>query len=147
MCIAQAIDVFATGLVAGVFVMGTFAVLPAASRLEGPAHVLLRQHLIGRLSRFMPPLMLFPIAASVGALALCPSSVSFTFDMLGCALSLAMIGVTVAVNGPLSRRVGTWNPDALPRDWQRDIRRWNIAHSMRMVAAVGAFACAIVGGG
>ena len=107
-CIAQTVDVFATGLVAGVFVMGTFAVLPAAARLEAPAHVLIRQHLIRRLATFMPPLMLSPIAASIGALTLCRTSVSLTLDTLGCALSLATIGVTVAVNGPLSRRFGRW---------------------------------------
>ena len=143
-CVTQAVNVFATGLVAGVFVMGTFAVLPAAARLEPTAHVLMRQHLIGRLSSFMPPLMLLPIAASIGALTFCRASISFAFDLLGCALSLATIAITVAVNGPLSRRFGGWSPQALPQDWQRDVRRWNVAHSLRMVAALGAFACAIL---
>lgn len=144
MCIAQAVDVFATGLVAGVFVMGTFAVLPATARLEGSAHVLMRQHLIGRLSMFMPPLMLLPIAASIGALTVCRTSVSLTFDGFGCALSLATIAITAAVNGPLSRRFAGWSPQALPQGWQRDVRRWNRAHFMRMVTAMGAFVCAIL---
>lgn len=33
MCVAQAADIFATGVVAGAFVMGSFAVHPAAARL------------------------------------------------------------------------------------------------------------------
>src|SRR5262249_39792384 len=71
MCIAQATDIFAAGLVADAFVMGTFAVLPAAARLDASPHVLLRQHLVRRLSTFMPPLMLLPIAASIAALTVC----------------------------------------------------------------------------
>ena len=142
-CVTQSVNVFATGLIAGVFVMGTFAVLPAAARLEPTAHVLMRQHLIGRLSWFMPPLMLLPIAASIVALTFCRTTVSLAFDGFGCALSLATISITAAVNGPLSRRFADWSPQALPRGWQRDVQRWNRAHFMRMVTAVGAFACAI----
>jgi len=60
MCEAQLVDVFATGIVAGVFVMGTFAVHPAAADLAAPSHILLRQQLIRRLQEFLPPFMLPP---------------------------------------------------------------------------------------
>lgn len=146
MCIAQAADIFGTGIVAGAFAVGTFAVHPAAARLDSSSHMFLRQELIRRLARFLPPFMLLPMPASVGALTLCRASVAWRFDMLGCVLSLATIGITVAVNGPLNRRFARWSPTALPRDWQRDIRRWNVAHSMRMTAAVGAFVCTILAG-
>lgn len=143
-CMVQDLEIFASGLVAGIFVMSSLAVLPATSKLDPSAQVLMRQHLTRPLSTFMPPLMLLPIAASVRALTLCGTSVSLTLDALVCFLSLATVAITVVVNAPLSRRVSRWNPEALPGDWERNIRRWNIAHSMRMVVAVGAFACAIL---
>jgi len=57
-CIAQAADIFGTGLVAGAFVMGAFAVHPAAARLDPAPHVLLRQELI-------PPALSVPAALHV----------------------------------------------------------------------------------
>ena len=97
MCIAQAADIFGTGLVAGAFVMGAFAVHPAAASLDPAPHVLLRQELIRRLSRFLPPFMLLPVPSSLCALGLCRTSVSRPLDALGCALSLATVAITVAV--------------------------------------------------
>lgn len=75
MCIAQAADIFGAGLVAGAFVMGSFAVHPATARLNASPHVLLRQELLRRLSKFMPPIMLFPVVASISAMTLCRTSV------------------------------------------------------------------------
>jgi uncharacterized membrane protein len=144
MCLAQAADIFATGVVAGAFYIGTVAIHPAADRLDGPAHLLLRQELIRRLQRALPLFMLLPLPAVVVALALCHASVSRPLDVLGCALSLATIAITVAVNAPLNRRFARWSPEALPSEWQKFIRRWNIAHSSRMTTAIGAFGCAIL---
>jgi uncharacterized membrane protein len=143
MCITQAADIFGTGIVAGAFVLGTIAVHPAAARLDPSHHIVLRQELIRRLQLFLPPFMLLPIPASIAALTLCRASVLWPLDVLGCALSVTTVGITVAVNGPLNRRFARWSPDALPRDWQHYVGRWNLAHSMRMAVALGAFACAI----
>lgn len=143
MCITQAADIFGTGIVAGAFVMGAVAVHPAADCLDASPHLVLRQELIRRLQRYLPPFMLLPIPASIAALTLCRSSVVWPLDALGCALSVATVGITLAVNGPLNRRFARWSPDAMPSDWQRSVRRWNAAHLIRMTTAVAAFACAI----
>ena len=146
MCITQAVDIFGTGIVGGAFVMGTIAVHPAVAKLDAAAHVILRQELIRWLQRFLPPFMLLPLPASIAAVALCRTSVSWPLDALGCALSVATIGITVAVNAPLNRRFARWSPEALPGDWERDVGRWNVAHSIRMTSALAAFACAILAG-
>lgn len=146
MCITQAADIFGTGIVAGAFVMGTVAVHPAADRLDASPHMVLRQELIRRLQRFLPPFMLLPIPASIAALTLCRSSVVWPLDALGCALSVATVGITVAVNAPLNRRFARWSPNAMPSDWRGFVRRWNVAHSIRMTTALAAFACAVLGG-
>ena len=126
--------------------MGTFAVHPAAERLESAAQLRLRQELIRRLSQFMPAIMFLPVLASIGAMTLCRTSVVWTLDALGLALSLATIGITVVVNVPLNRRFAGWLPDTLPQDWQSYVDRWNLAHSARTTTAVAAFLCAILGG-
>jgi uncharacterized membrane protein len=144
MCVAQAADIFGTGVVAGAFLIGTFAVHPAAGRLDTAAHVRLRQELIRRLSRWMPPSMLLPVFASIGATTFCQTSVIRVLDAVGLALSLTTIGITVALNAPLNRRFAGWSLDALPLDWQRYIGRWNVAHSARTMTALGAFVCAIL---
>ena len=144
MCGAQAADVFGTGVVAGAFVMGSFAIHPAGARLGASAHVLLRQELIRRLARWMPPFMFLPVIASVMAMTLCRTSVISTLDALGLALSLMTIGITVGVNVPLNRRFAARSPDALPHDWESYVSRWNLAHSLRTATALAAFGCAIL---
>jgi uncharacterized membrane protein len=146
MCFSQAADILATGIVAGAFAIGTFALHPAAARLEPPQHILLRQELIRRLSRFLPPFMLLPLVTAPVAMMFCRLAGSWPSDMLGLALSFATVAITVTTNAPLNRRFAKWSPTALPTDWHRDIRRWNRAHTLRMTTAVGAFASAILAG-
>jgi uncharacterized membrane protein len=126
--------------------MGAVAVHPAADHLDASPHIILRHELIRRLRGFLPPFILLPIAATIAALTLCRSTVMWPVDALGCILSPATIGITVAVNAPLNRRFTWWAPRALPGDWQEHIQRWNAAHSIRMATALGAFACAVLAG-
>jgi uncharacterized membrane protein len=146
MCLAQAADVFGTGIVAGAFFMGTVAVYPAAGMLAESGHVRLRQELIRRLAKYLPPFMLLPIVASIPAMTLCGTTGLRALDALGLALSLTTVGITVLVNLPLNRRFACWSPDTLPRDWQSYIDRWNVAHSARMMTALAAFACTVLAG-
>src|SRR5215469_2838105 len=102
MCFAQATDIFGTGIVAGAFVMGAVAVHPAANHLDASPHIILRHELIRRLRGFLPPFMLLPVPATIAAMTLCASAVKWPLDALGCILSLATIGITIAFNAPLN---------------------------------------------
>jgi uncharacterized membrane protein len=146
MCIAQSADIFGTGLVAGALVMGSFAVQPAAAKLDASSHVVLRQHLIRRLSKLMPALMLLPVGACIAASIFCRTTVLWLLNAFGGALSLATIGITVAINAPLNRRFARWGPHEPPYDWDRSVRRWNAANSLRTATALAAFVCAILAG-
>jgi len=90
--------------------------------------------------------MLLPVFAAIGALTLCRESVLFTLDAVGLTLSLATIGITVAINAPLNRRFARWGPHEPPYDWDRSVRRWNAANSLRTATALAAFVCAILAG-
>ena len=63
-CVAQAADIFGTGVVAGAFLMGSFAIHPAAAQLSGSSSVLLRQELIRRRARWSRSFMFLPVLAS-----------------------------------------------------------------------------------
>ena len=142
-CLAQAADIFATGVVAGSFAIGSFAMHPAAAELGDVAQIRFRQALIRRLARFLPPFMLAPLLAVPLALASCDGSQN-SVSAMGFLLSLATVVTTVGINAPLNRRFARWSVEKLPVDWPRDIARWNAAHSVRMVTGVGAFICAIL---
>jgi len=146
MCMAQMVDVFATGIVAGAFTIGTFAMHPAAARLDPAHHIIFRQELIRRLSRFLPPFMLTPLVVVPLAMTLCRSSIAVSVAAASLVLSLTTVGITVMINAPLNRQFAKWTPEALPSDWPEDIRRWDRAHTLRMTTAAGAFASAIVAG-
>ena len=162
------LDVFGNGIVAGAFFFGGGAVHPAAERLDPSAQVLLRQELIRRLARYMLPFMSLPIVTAPAAMMLskaprstarslpivtapaammlCQSRVRWVLDAVGLVLSLATVGITVAVNAPLNRRFVLWSADAVPPDWQKHIGRWNAGHVARMTTALAAFVCTVLAG-
>jgi len=146
MCLTQMADVFATGIVAGAFAIGTFAVHPASARLDPTGHFIFRQEVIRRMSRFLPPFMLAPLLSAPLAMTFCRSLTTVSVDALSLALSFTTVAITVFVNAPLNRRFAKWTPGALPSEWAEDIQRWNRAHTLRMTTAAGAFVSAILAG-
>jgi len=58
------------------------------------------------------------------------------FYLLLLACGLALIGdlVTLLVNVPINNRLATWNPAALPPDYQDYLRQWWQWHHVRFVA-------------
>jgi hypothetical protein len=62
------------------------------------------------------------------------------FYLLVIASGLALIGdlVTILVNVPINNRLATWNPTALPADYQDYLRRWWQWHHVRLVGMVTA---------
>jgi len=144
MCIFQAAAIFGTGLVAGIFAMGTFAVHPAVFALDRAAHLSFRHQMNRRLARFMPPIMLLTVAAFIADLMLCPPSMARPLDLLATWFAVATLVITILINGPLNRRFARWTPDALPQNWTRQIRRWNFAHAFGTITSIAAFAFAIL---
>jgi len=145
-----------TGIVAGAFVMGTFGMRSAAAALEPRSHLVLRQHLIRRLSKIMPVLMLGAIATTGAALVFSPPSAALTSVNLlsketasrGLAfgLSLAMLVQTITVNSPINNLFLGWSAETLPTDWQKYVRRWNTADSVRLAMGLIAFGSTLAGG-
>ena len=131
---------------------------PAAAALEPRSHLVLRQHLIRRLSKIMPVLMLGAIATTGAALVFSPPSAALTSVNLlsketasrGLAfgLSLAMLVQTITVNSPINNLnlfLGG-SAETLPADWQKYVRRWNTADSVRLAMGLIAFGSTLAGG-
>jgi len=62
------------------------------------------------------------------------------FSLLVAACAFALLGsiVTAVVNVPINQRVATWNPAALPPDYQGYLRQWWQWHQVRLVAMFAA---------
>lgn len=139
---AYAVNTFSTGLVAGALLMGTLGVRPATGLLDASEHVLFRHQLIHRPSKLMPPLMLISAITSCILLPLSPGD--WPVQTAGCLFSVATFGITVIVHVPLNRRFLRWSPNAPPPDWETCVRKSDWADSARLVAATGAFVCAVL---
>jgi len=139
------LSVFATGIMAGAFLFATVGLRPAVAALGAREHVLARQHLIRRLSRVMPILMLFSVASCGAVLWTSGTQVGSGSQLVACLASASTFLITLCVNVPLNRRFLTWSPEEPPADWQHYVQRWNAADSVRLIAAVGAFAAALYG--
>jgi len=147
---------FTTGVVAGAFVMGTFGMRSAAAALEPGSQLVLRQHLIRRLSKVMPVLMLCAIATTGAALVFSPPSADLTsvsllpretaLRGLAFGLSIAMLVQTITVNSPINNLFLGWSAETLPADWQKYVRRWNTADSVRLAMGWIAFGSTLAGG-
>lgn len=75
-----------------------------------------------------------------GIAALAHNSDRRMFYLLLAACGCAVVGslVTIFVNVPINERLATWNPTALPPDYEVFLRRWWEWHQVRMVAMFSA---------
>jgi uncharacterized membrane protein len=103
--------------------------------MSGPTYVEFFQQLDKRI--------VIPIAVTgIGGTLLAGISAAFyrnnrpTFVLLITACALAVIGsvVTILFNIPINQRLATWNPAALPPDYQDYLRQWWQWHHVRLVA-------------
>jgi uncharacterized membrane protein len=78
--------------------------------------------------------------ALAGISALLYRSDRRAFYPLLLAFALGVVGdlVTVLVNVPINNRLATWNPTALPADYQDYLLRWWQWHHVRLVAMFAA---------
>jgi uncharacterized membrane protein len=62
------------------------------------------------------------------------------FSLLLSAFACGVVGclVTILVNVPINHELATWNPTALPTDYETFLRRWWAWHHVRLVAMFAA---------
>ena len=78
------------------------------------------------------------LLAGISAVLYRNERTSFYLLLMACALALVASLVTIIFSVPINERLATWNPAALPPDYQRFLRSWWQWHQVRLVAMFGA---------
>ena len=64
--------------------------------------------------------------------------------LLAALMLLLGIVVTLVIEVPMNRQLAAWDPEALPANWTVTRDRWLRFHTVRTMAGIAAFGCALV---
>jgi uncharacterized membrane protein len=129
------------GLVAGTLAVGLVAIRPAMHSLPVGSYITVKQAFDVSYPRFMIPLQLSTLVASLAltiAAAVDGSTAPAALAGAGFVLLLANVVVTVRGDLPINVAMASWQPDAPPADWERHRVRWDRFNTIRTGAAVAA---------
>jgi uncharacterized membrane protein len=142
--LANALALLSSGLLAGAFAYGFFAVVPTFYEVPLEVHLTYRDALMRHNGIYVQ------IAMAVSILA--PIWWAFTMDgpknSRWLAISASLLAVISFVvtrfgNVPINRMIKTWSAVAPPADYERLLSRWMIFNDLRTATAVVGFACII----
>ena len=139
-----AVATLVLGLMAGFFWTYTFNVNRALLEVDGAIYATV-QSLLNRNVRHLSFFALFfgagllPIISALVNLRHRREPSFWLVVLAGLIYVLGVIALTRQVNLPLNAYTESWNPTALPADWQATRDRWNAANAIRVWSALGAF--------
>jgi uncharacterized membrane protein len=136
-----------SGLLAGLFAMGTLVIQPVSIELPSEAHVLFRQRMIPRLHYLAPPIMFCALFSNLFLSISLASGWSRALLRMNAVLYCESILVTLWGNVPLNRQFMKWKPATLAENWMELIRRWGVYDQVRFVLCLIAFLSALVAAG
>jgi uncharacterized membrane protein len=82
--------------------------------------------------------------AGISAVLYRKERTSFYLLLMACGLALVASLVTIVFSVPINQRLATWNPAALPPDYQQFLRSWWQWHQVRLVTMFGAMCLVFV---
>ncbi len=135
--ILELVSILCSALVAGMF-FGPWVALTRSMHTFRPEVFLA---VVDRLTRNMAPFMTVLIpTALLSLLAVLVVSYRtqpgiFHLTLTGFGLSLVALFVTVFIEVPTVKQIGTWTVSTLPGDWQQLRDRWGVFHLLRIVPA------------
>jgi uncharacterized membrane protein len=141
--ILEFINLFCTGIFAGMEFVVCFGVRGPLNILDDQPHIQIRQALIMRLRVLVPAVFVLTAISGVTVAVLEFTAPGFVFR---CAGVLAVLTWTLATFGgtvPINEAVLTWQPDAPPENWKAVVKRWERLDLVRTWAALAAFACVL----
>ena len=143
---AQCVNLFLTGLVAGILV--SFWMVEQGLRgLAGPLYTAVHQPVNRVFGPVMPPLMTLAIFSGLAILALLARAYKtwvFVLIAIGTLCSFALAMSSLLVNVPINQEVLKWSPAALPADWMQLRDRWWLWHNVRTILSIIGFSCHIL---
>jgi hypothetical protein len=145
--ICELISIVLSALVGGMY-WGPWLALSRSLRTFKPEVFL---DIVGRMNRNMAGLMtiLVPLAlfsiAPVLFFSYNTQPRSFYLNLMGFAVFIVALLVTVLVEVPIVKRIVTWTVGTLPGNWQQLRDRWGAFHIIRVVAGIGGLVLLVAG--
>ncbi|MEO1286478.1 MAG: DUF1772 domain-containing protein [Chloroflexota bacterium] len=142
--ITIAIAIFATGIMAGFFYTYTFNINPAMMQVDGVTYATMQSLFNVNVRHFMFFIFFFGSGAAAVIAVLAnirryKSPVFWLIVIAGLVYILGIIAYTANVNLPLNAYIESWNPTALPSDWEATRDAWNQANAIRVGTSWTAF--------
>jgi hypothetical protein len=140
------IHVFLFALVVGVF-WGTWFSLSrsmssiTASTFLEVGHTMIR-NLGGPMSVLMPLTLASAVPVLFGLRRLHQRG-SFYLVLVGTALLVVALAITLSVNVPIDGEIAGWTGDTLPPDWTSIRNRWGVYHAARTFISLAGFGAAL----
>jgi uncharacterized membrane protein len=137
------INIFASGIVAGGFIMVSASLVPAKRHFPHSTAVELHQVTTPTIDAYMPPAS--ALAGVTGILLLLlrrrASSTATRFTVLGILSTLSVAIASIFFNMPANRTIATWTPPDVPSNYPEIRDRWDRVHLIRTIAGVLSFVC------
>ncbi len=145
--ICELISIVLSALVGGMY-WGPWLALSRSMRTFKPEVFL---DIVGQMNRNMAGFMtvLVPLALlSIGPVLFFSYNAqprTFYLNLMGFAVFIVALLVTVLVEVPIVERIVTWTVGTLPGNWQQLRDRWGTFHIIRVVAGIGGLVLLVAG--
>jgi hypothetical protein len=138
--ILDVVNVFFSGMLAGIEFVIHYGLTPAAGTLDDHSQLQLRQAMVLRL-RVLVPAFFVPAAVTGIALTVIHGSApGFGLRIAGTVAVLIWIVIRVIGTVPINSATLTWDANTPPKDWQAQVNHAERFHIVGVWAAVLAFA-------
>ena len=138
--VLEFINLFCTGLFAGIEFIVYFGVRAPLAVPDVQPQIQIRQALIRRLRVLVPAVFALTAISGVTVAVLDGSAPGFIFRWAGVLAVLIWTLATFGGTVPINEAVLTWHGDAPPENWKAVIKQWERLDAIRTCAALTAFA-------
>lgn len=140
--VANFLALISSGLLAGAFAYGFFAVIPTFYEVPLEVHLTYRHALMRHNGIYMQTIMAISALAPIWwALTMDWHPISQRLCITASLLSVISFVVTRFGNVPINRMIKTWSAAAPPADYGRLLERWMVFNALRTATASLGFVC------
>jgi len=140
--IAQCVNILLLLLVTGVFWGTWFSLSRSIASIAPQTFLAIGRIMIGNLAGPMPILMPLALVSTLPVLILLYRQKllkAFYLTLVGLALFIVALLVTLLVNVPIDGQIAKWTVETLPPDWESVRSRWEFYHVFRTFASLTGF--------
>ena len=140
------VHVFLFALVVGVFWGTWFSLSRSMSSITASTFLEVGHTMIANLGGPMAVLMPATLVSAIPVLLVLyrlRRRDSFYLILVGAALLVVALVITLRVNVPIDYAIAKWTVDTLPSDWTSIRNRWEAYHAARTFISLAGFGCAL----